>query len=125
MLAYYQRNDSVIIRVELWWWWCDIGEALETQPASWRFGMVIQQAIVTRYLGPTNFRGARIKASCVAGTHVQPWNYEWSTEENHSNAANQLQRNLEWWVSQYGELRGGCMKNGDYCWVMVLPAVSR
>ena len=34
------------------------------------------QAIQTKYIGPTNTKGARIKAFCAAGSITIPYNYE-------------------------------------------------
>jgi|SRR3984885_12761840 len=77
------------------------------------------QAIVTKYIGPTNFRGTRIKATCAAKTRLIGWRYDLGVEENHRNAATMLQNELDWTGPRYGKLHGGTMKNGDYCWVMV------
>ena len=82
------------------------------------------QAIVTKYLSPTNYRGTRIKASCAAKTIILDWCHSIDVEENHRNAAICLQDQLGWVGPRYGSLHGGTMKNGDYCWVMV-PEVSR
>jgi hypothetical protein len=45
------------------------------------------QAIETKYLGPTNFRGARIKASAEAGSITIPWDHALNAEDNHKAAA--------------------------------------
>jgi hypothetical protein len=34
------------------------------------------QAIITRYLPPTNVRGSRVKASCARGSITVPFSYE-------------------------------------------------
>lgn len=39
----------------------------------------MQQAIVTKYLGPTDKRGAAIMARCADRTIVRPYNYKHST----------------------------------------------
>jgi len=77
------------------------------------------QAIVTKYLAPTNFKGTRVKAECAAGSLVMQWEYELGVEGNHYAVAECLQVNLGWVGKDYGVLKGGTMKNGDYCWVMV------
>jgi len=41
------------------------------------------QAIITRFIGPTNTRGSRYKASCEAGTLTVSADYELDAEQNH------------------------------------------
>lgn len=53
------------------------------------------QAIITKYLGPTNHHGARVKAICDAGMLTVPWDYGAGTPENHERAANALRRKLD------------------------------
>ena len=55
-----------------------------------------RQAIVTKYLGPTNHRGSRIKAKCEAGTITIPWDSAFDVAENHAHAAKQLASKLDW-----------------------------
>lgn len=45
------------------------------------------QAIITKYYGPTNSRGSRIKASCERGTIWFPYPHEISGTENVHRAA--------------------------------------
>lgn len=54
------------------------------------------QAIVTRYLGPTDTKGARVKAACEAGSLTVSWSYAIGTEENHDRAAHALAERLGW-----------------------------
>ena len=60
------------------------------------------QAIETKYLGPTNTRGARIKAWCEAGSVTIPFSYSGPTQvEPHREAVETLVRKLGWagrWV---------------------------
>lgn len=49
------------------------------------------QAIKTKYLGATNTRGARIKATSDAGQITIPWSYDLGTEANHDSARKSLQ----------------------------------
>ena len=46
-----------------------------------------RQSISTKYLGPTNFRGARIKASAEAGAMTVSWDHSLDVDENHAKAA--------------------------------------
>jgi len=48
------------------------------------------QAIVTKYLPATNFRGSRIKAACVDGSVTIPYPYEFSGQAVHRAAAEAL-----------------------------------
>lgn len=60
------------------------------------------QAIITRYLGPTNTRGSRIKATCYAGSTTVPFSYDCETETAHARAAQALCEKLGWkgaWVA--------------------------
>ncbi len=56
----------------------------------------IMQAIKTKYLGPTNTRGARIKAECYSRSLTQPFAYELNEEDRHIKAALALAEKLEW-----------------------------
>jgi hypothetical protein len=77
------------------------------------------KAILTKYLGPTDRRGSRIKASDGDNTIILPWRCEWDSDCNHDVAAIALCRKLEWG----GTLcRGGLRRNGQdtgnvYVWV--------
>lgn len=75
------------------------------------------QAIQTRYLSPTNSRGARIKATCAAGSITISYPYDLSGQAVHRKAAEALVSKLGWVDPHYGGLLGGCLPNGDYCFV--------
>jgi len=45
-----------------------------------------RQAIVTKYIGPTNHRGSRLKAFCEAGEFTMPWDYDLDVQQNHCKA---------------------------------------
>lgn len=76
----------------------------------------MSQAIVTKYLAPTNSRGARIVASAFAGKVTIPWSYAGSVYQNHRMAALRLAEKLRW----DGEWTGGSVP-GDtgYAFVRV------
>ncbi len=57
------------------------------------------QAIETKYLGPTNFRGARIKASAQAGSVTVPYDHALNVEGNHDAACKALVRKWGWFGS--------------------------
>lgn len=56
------------------------------------------QAIKTKYLPATNFKGSRIKASCEAGSLTIPYPYELTIERVHAFAAMELCNKLGWKV---------------------------
>jgi len=73
------------------------------------------KAIETHYLGATNTRGSRIKATEPDGQSVTiPYPYELSGEAVHRHAAEALRDRMGW----AGELVGGATKRG-YCFVFV------
>jgi hypothetical protein len=47
-------------------------------------------AITTKYFGPTNSRGSRVKAKCDAGSVTVAWNYSLGIPGNHRAAAKAL-----------------------------------
>lgn len=53
------------------------------------------QTIITKYLGPTNTRGSRIKATCWNGTVTVSYDCGLESNDNHKNAANALIDHLE------------------------------
>lgn len=75
------------------------------------------QAIITKYLVPTNNRNARISARCEAGTIVVPYNHSLGGEENHETAARVLIRKLGW--PQHGKWYAGVLpgRNDDMVFV--------
>lgn len=54
------------------------------------------QAITTKYLGPTNVRGSRVKAACDAGSITLDWNDALHRDQNHSAAAKALAERYKW-----------------------------
>lgn len=73
------------------------------------------QVVTTKYLGPTNSRGSRVKVNSWQGSKSYNWHCELSTEENHSLAvANFLcelnkkrQGDMKWHI-----VAGGGMPDG-------------
>jgi len=67
------------------------------------------KAILTKYLGPTDFRGSRIVAHDDDGNRVTvTYRHELNSEENHRAAADALCAKMEW----TGEMVGGCTRHG-------------
>ena len=59
--------------------------------------MSIYKAITVKYLGPTNSRGARVKASAGGtGNVTLPFRHEWSMEQNVAAAVDELLLHLGW-----------------------------
>ncbi len=52
-------------------------------------------AITTKYLGPTNFKGSRIKAKWESKSYTVAWDYELDSLNNHMKAAAILAYALE------------------------------
>ena len=59
------------------------------------------QAIVTKYIGSTDNKSARVKAACDAGSVNVKWDNELSVERNHLWAAMKLIQKLGW--VKYGD----------------------
>lgn len=75
--------------------------------------MAARQAISTKYLGPTNTRGSRIKASSGSGVSVTvPYDHGLDSFANHQAAAEALCKKLKWTGTLVG---GGTV--GGYCFV--------
>ena len=71
------------------------------------------QAIETKYLGPTNCRGARFKATAAGGNVTVSMDYSLSYSENHVAVANALREKMGWKF----DLTGGQLANGNYAFV--------
>jgi hypothetical protein len=74
------------------------------------------QAIETKYLGPTNCRGARVKARAQAGSVTVCWDNALDPFENHRAAAMALAKRWGWsgrWAA------GGRPNDSGYVFVRV------
>lgn len=71
----------------------------------------MRQAIKTVGISPTNYHGARIKASCLAGHCTCPWDHELSIDENHLACLQVLLTKLGWqsWEWHSGWAADGSM----------------
>lgn len=56
----------------------------------------MRQAIVTKFHGPTNSKGSRIKASCEAGSIWFDYSHRHTPKENHMFAVLALLKKLGW-----------------------------
>ena len=75
------------------------------------------QAITTKYFGPTDHRGSRVKAVCEAGSLTVAWDDALSSEENHALAATTLANALGW-LNDASALNSGALPDGSYCHVI-------
>lgn len=55
-----------------------------------------RQAITTKYIGPTNYRGSRVKASASAGSVTLDWDSAMNLDGNHAAAAQALCDKYGW-----------------------------
>ena len=76
------------------------------------------QAIVTKYHGPTNYKGSRISARADAGRIVRPYDHALTLEENHAQAALDLMEEKGWMRPGRRLLGGGLPSNAGCCFVM-------
>lgn len=73
---------------------------------------MMYQAITTKYLGPSNVRGSRIKARAEAGSVTLSYNHRLDSAENHKAAAVALCKKFKWCGDYYGRLHGGGTADG-------------
>ena len=71
-------------------------------------------AIETKFIGPTNCRPSRVKATCQAGSLTLSWDDALDIDGNHQAAAKALARKLNW----AGQWIGGHLPRG-YVFVLV------
>lgn len=75
---------------------------------------MIVQGISTKYVGPSNTRGARIKASAWAGSVTVHWDHALNSEQNHAAAARALCIKYGW-TGRY--IQGGDPSGDGYLFV--------
>ena len=77
----------------------------------------IYKAITVKYLGPTNSRGARVKASAggTQGNVTLPFRYDLSMEQNVAAAVDELLLRYEWDDNPYAL---GALSDGTYVAVL-------
>jgi len=74
------------------------------------------QAIVTKYHGPGNTRGARISAAAQAGRIYVGYDHALNLEENHLAAAKKFVAKMRWPENLW---TGGQLPNGTFAHVHV------
>jgi hypothetical protein len=77
------------------------------------------QAIVTKFLGPTNSRGSRIKATASGGSITVSYDHRLNPEQNHDAACRALVAKLGWNTKHYSAFwqRGGLPSEDGNCYV--------
>jgi hypothetical protein len=80
------------------------------------------QAIVTKFLSPTNVKHARVKATCQAGSVTLSWDHALNPEANHRTAAMALVKKQDWF---YGDWIGGGLPDGNMVWVCRDATIER
>jgi hypothetical protein len=68
------------------------------------------QAIETKYLGPTNSRGSRVKATCEAASYTIQWDDALDNVANHDAAARFLILKMKWDTATRGAWYRGALK---------------
>ena len=74
------------------------------------------QAIETKFIRATNFKGERIKASAFGGSVTVGYDYELDTADNHKAAADALIAKMGW-TGTFAQ--GGNAKGDGYVFVNV------
>jgi hypothetical protein len=72
-----------------------------------------RQAIQTKFLGPTNSRGSRVKAFAAAGSVTISWDHRLNSERNHKAAAEMFANRMNW----VGAWAAGTLPGGDMVFV--------
>jgi hypothetical protein len=81
----------------------------------------MRQAILTKYIGPTSTKGARVKAWAAKGLApvTVSWDSALGVEDNHAWAAFQLRKRHGWGGPQ-NRWQGGALPDGTgYCFVQI------
>lgn len=82
------------------------------------------QAIKTQFYGPTNSRGARMRAGCAAGFLFVPYQYDLDLTGNHRFACEKLRDKLGWTLeNNYSPMVGGEYADCHY-WVFGCDTVT-
>ncbi|CAK7259112.1 MULTISPECIES: hypothetical protein [unclassified Shinella] len=80
------------------------------------------QAITTKFLGPTNTRGSRVRATAQAGSVTVHWDHALNCDANHDRAAEALAKKFGWYGAWFG---GGLERGSCYVWVPSADADSK
>ena len=75
---------------------------------------MMRQAITTKWFGPSNVKGSRVKASAEAGSITLHWDHALNVDQNHAKAAMALANKLGWG----GKWVGGGMAGSGYAFTL-------
>jgi hypothetical protein len=78
--------------------------------------MLVRQAITTKYIGPSNVKGSRVKARAAAGSITLHWDDALNSEDNHRAAAQAYATKMGWHGKYY---QGSLPDDSGYCFVCV------
>lgn len=78
----------------------------------------MRQAIITRFLPPTNHRGARIVCSAQRGRVYHSWDHELDVDTNHIYAAHKTAVAWDWLPDGYRMVGGGTPAGTGYAFVI-------
>lgn len=76
------------------------------------------QAIRTKYIPVTNFKGSRIQAKCEAKTIYLAYDHALNIDDNHRVACQALRVKMNWNTDHYQPMVGGCF-GGAWYWVFM------
>jgi hypothetical protein len=79
----------------------------------------MRQAIVTKFLGPTDRHGARVKATAQAGSVTITWDDALAVDTNHYRAARLLAMKYNWLSNGYHLIGGGLPDDSGNVYVLV------
>lgn len=71
------------------------------------------QAIITKYIAPTNTRGGRVKATCERGSLTVAWDHQLNIGENHRAACDALCAKFD---REDAEAYGDDAKSSKFAW---------
>lgn len=80
------------------------------------------QAIITKYMGPTNTKGARIKATCESGSLTISYDHDLDSDGNHRAAAEALCAKIglvSSLTNMYTSLSQGHLPNGNHVFTFI------
>lgn len=83
------------------------------------------QAIHVKFLGPTDTRPSRYKATCSAGSVTVSSDHSLSLSHNAARAAGMLCAKLGWTGEHYGEMTEGGLPDGSYVFVLTGQPAER
>lgn len=72
----------------------------------------MRQALLTRFLAPTDTRGARVSVLAQRGRKIYAWDHALNTCDNHARAATEAATSWDW-LHAGDTLIGGALPSGS------------